>query len=135
MKLIISTIVTAILFFLLGWLFYGVIFAGHMSTMKLLMRPESDFKMWALIVGCLLQALLLSYIYMISYKGEAPLKEGAIYGFLIGILFSVPYVFFMWSSYQVGYRAILADAVGMGIRILLAGIIIGLIFGKKKVAA
>jgi|WetSurMetagenome_2_1015567.scaffolds.fasta_scaffold178369_2 hypothetical protein len=133
MKLIISTIVTAILLFLLGWLFYGVIFVGHLSTMYALMRPESDMKIWALIVGCLLQGLLLSIVYMRTYQGKSPFKEGLIYGLLIGFLFAIPYVFFMWSSYQITYRAVIADGIAMGIRILIAGIVIGLIFGKKKI--
>ena len=72
---------------------------------------------------------------MRTYKGESPFKEGITYGIMIGILFSVPYVFFMWASYRIGYRAVLADAFGMGFRILLAGILIGLVFGKKKIEA
>ena len=133
MKLIISTIATAILLILLGWLFYGVIFVGHLSTLYALMRPETDFKMWAVIIGSMLQGFLLSFVYMRIYEGKSPLREGLIYGLLISFLFSIPYVFYMWGSYQVTYRAVIADAVGMGIRILLAGIVIGLIFGKKKV--
>ena len=135
MKLVISTIVTAILFFLLGWLFYGVIFTGHLSSMQHLMRPDADLKMWSIALGCLFQGLMLSVIYMRTYKGESPIKEGFIFGILTGFLLALPYVFYVWGSYQVRYRAVIADGVGMGIRILIVCIVIGLIFGKKKTAA
>jgi hypothetical protein len=72
---------------------------------------------------------------MRTYKGESPIKEGFIFGILTGFLLALPYVFYVWGSYQVRYRAVIADGVGMGIRILIVGIVIGLIFGKKKTAA
>ena len=113
MKLIISTIVTAILFFLLGWLFYGVIFTGHLASMQHMMRPDADLKMWSIALGSLFQGLMLSVIYMRTYKGESPFKEGLIFGLLMGFLLALPYVFYVWGSYQVRYRAAIADGVGL----------------------
>ncbi|MBN1633275.1 MAG: DUF1761 domain-containing protein [Ignavibacteria bacterium] len=132
MKLIISTIVGAIIFFLLGWLFYGIIFADYFVTMKELMRPESDMKWWALIVAHILQALILSFLYMKTYKGESPLKEGFLFGLATGILMSVPYIFYMWASYKVTYKEIVPDGIILFVMIFIVGIVIGLIFGKKE---
>lgn len=134
MKLIISTIVVAIFFFLFGWLIYGVILANSLPNMAKLMRPMSDFKWWALIVGMIIEAFLLSFIYMKTFKGVSPFKEGFIFGFVIGLLKSLPYMFYMWASYQVPYREVVPDAISMGLTILIAGIIIGLIFGRKPIA-
>jgi len=39
----------------------------------------------------------------------------------------------MWASYQIPYKEVVPDAISMGLTILIAGIIIGLIFGKKPV--
>jgi len=133
MKLLISTIVIAIFLFLFGWLIYGVILVNSLPNMAKFMRPESDFKWWALIVGMIIEAFLLSFIYMKTYKGVSPFKEGFIFGFVIGLLKSLPYMFYMWASYQVPYREVVPDAISMGLTILIAGIIIGLIFGKKPV--
>ena len=132
MKLIISTIVGAIIFYLLGWFIYGVIFTDYFVTMKQLMRPENDMKYWALIVAHILQALILSFLYMKTYKGESPFKEGFLYGLATGILISVPYIFYMWSSYRVTYKEVVPDGILMFIMILIVGIAIGLIFGKKE---
>ncbi|MCU0371865.1 MAG: hypothetical protein MUE56_01315 [Ignavibacteria bacterium] len=132
MKLIISTIISTIVIFILGWLGYGIILKDFFVLMSKFMRPENDMKWWALIVGHILQGLLLSYFYMKIYKGESPLGEGFKYGFSVGLLISLPYLFFMWSSYNVTYQEAIVDAVYMGIRYLIAGIVIGLVFGKKS---
>lgn len=134
MKLLISTVVGFILFFLLGWLFYGVIFANHLQTLRIFMRPDSDFKMWAVMVGSLLQGLFLSILYMKTYKGENPLKEGIVFATIMSMLMSLPYVFYMWGAYLAKYRAVVADGAGMAIRIFIVCVVIALIFGKKETA-
>jgi hypothetical protein len=134
MKLLISTIAAFVLLFLFGWLLYGVLFVNHLSTMKHLWRPESDMKMWAVVVGNLLQGFFLSIIYMKTYKGENPFKEGIVYALLMSMLLSFPYVFYMWGTYQVRYPAVLADGAGMAVRLFIVCLVIALIFGKKAVA-
>lgn len=132
MKLVVSTIVSAIVLFILGFLFYWIVFStGHMGSYIHLLRPATDQKTWANIVGFLVQGFLMSYIYMKYYKGESPFKEGFLYGLYIGFLGSLPFLFFMWANYTVRYKAVVAEGLGMGFRILIAGIVIGLIFGKK----
>jgi hypothetical protein len=134
MKLLISTVVAFVLLFLFGWLLYGVICVNHLTSMRHLWRPDADIKMWAVLVGNLMQALFLSILYMKTYKGENPFKEGFIYGMLVSMLMAIPYVFYMWASYQVRYTAVLADGAGMAIRIFVVCVVIALIFGKKKTA-
>jgi hypothetical protein len=132
MKLVISTIVSSIVLLILAFLFYwGIFSAGYMSSFLHIMRCSGYSTLWANIVGSLLQGFLLSFVYKYYYKGESPFKEGLIYGLLIGFLVSVPYVFFMWANYAVRWKGVLADGIGMGFRYLVAGIVIGLIFGKK----
>ncbi len=131
MKLVISTIVSAIVLFLLAFLFYwGMFSAGYMSSFLHIMKSSGN-TMWANIVGSLFQGFFLSLIYKYYYKGESPFKEGLIFGLLIGLLTSIPYFFFMWANYLVKWKGVLADGIGMGFRLLIAGIVIGLIFGKK----
>jgi hypothetical protein len=132
MKLVISTVISAIVLFVLALLFYwGVFSAGYMLSYIHIMRPPEDQKILANIIGFLVQGFLLSYIYMKYYKGESPFKEGFLYGIYTGFLVSLPFVFFMWANYTVRYRAVIAEGLGMGFRLLIAGIVIGLIFGKK----
>lgn len=132
MKLVLSTIFSALALFILAFLFYwGVFSAGYMGSYIHIMRsPESQI-VWANIVGFLIQGFLLSVVYRYYYKGESPFKEGLVYGLLIGLLTSIPFVLFMWANYTVRWKAVLAEGAGMGFRFLIAGIIIGLTFGKK----
>jgi hypothetical protein len=132
MKLAISTLVSALVLFILGFLFYwGVFSAGYMSSYLHIMRPPEDSKIWANIAGFLVQGFLMSYVYMKYYKGESPIKEGFLYGLYIGFLVALPFIFFMWANYTVRYKGVIAEGLGMGFRFLIAGIVIGAIFGKK----
>ena len=132
MKIIISTIVSAIVLFILSWLAYGVIMAKSLAGFGNLMRSPDDMRMWAIIIGTVLQAFFMSWIYTMVYKGESPLKEGFIYGFMLSLLMDIPYVFFYWGSYNISYKLVIEDAVLMGIRTTIAGIVIALIIGKKE---
>lgn len=132
MKLVVSTIISTLVLFILAFLFYwGIFSAGYMGSFIHIMRPEAEQKIWANIVGFIMQGFLLSFVYMKYYKGEYPFKEGFLYGLYIGFLVSLPYIFFMWANYTVRYKAVIADGLGMGFRYLIAGIVIGLVFGKK----
>ena len=137
MKLIISTIVVAILLFLLGWLFYGMIFMKFFSThYALIQRTPEDMKLWSIGVGCLLEAFFLALIYPKGYKGGSPFSEGLKFGIYLGLLMGVPYVFFAWASMPVHYTAMIVDGAIMVVDIVLAGIVTGLIYGKiEKPAA
>jgi hypothetical protein len=122
MKLIISTIVGGIVFFVLGWLLYDVIFVSfYTQHFGAIMRSPDDYKLWAMIVGCFLEAFFLALIYPRFYKGGSSAKEGFMFGLLIGLLTSVPYVFFIWSSQPVTYVAAIVDAILMFIMVWIYG--------------
>ena len=135
MKLLYSTIASFIVLFLLGWLFYGVFLTKLMASYIPIMRPASDMKMWAVIVGYIFQSFFLSWIYQKFFQGVSPLKDGFLYGLYYSLLVILPMLFFMWATYQVTYPAAIADAIGMGIRIIIATIVIAYIFGKKEQVA
>ena len=131
MKLILSTIIGGIVFFILGWIIYGVIFMNFMhENYANIMRPEADMKLWAIAVANLLQAFFLAWIYPKGYKGGSPAKEGFMFGLFFGLLMGVPYVFYMWASYPVKWQAALVDGVVVGIMTLIVGLVIGLIYGR-----
>jgi len=133
MKLLISTIVSAVILLLLaGLTYWGFFSTGHLGSYLHIMRGPGSGTMWANVLGSLFQGLFLSLIYQYFYKGEAPLKEGFFYGLLMGLLMSIPVTLFMWANYTIRYTAAIADGMGMGFRILVACIVIGFIFGKKQ---
>ena len=66
-KILISGLVSGIAVFLLGYLFYGVIFMNTMEgmtgTATGVMREMDAMVWWALIVGNLIWGFLLAYIF------------------------------------------------------------------------
>ena len=131
MKLILSAIVGGIVLFVLGWIFYVLIFGGFMmDNFGKIMRTPDDYKLWAIIVANFLEALFLAWIYPKGYKGGSPAKEGFMYGIYIGLLMSVPYVFYIWAQYPIKWQAALLDGVLMLIMTIITGLVIGLVYGK-----
>jgi hypothetical protein len=131
MKLILSTIIGGIVFFILGWILYGMILMNFMQeNFGGMMRSPDDFKLWAIAVANLLQAFFLALIYPKGYKGGSPAKEGFMFGIYFGLLSGAPYVFYMWASYPVTWQAALIDGVIVTIMTVIVGLVIGLIYGR-----
>lgn len=135
MKLIISTIVGFLVLFLLGWLFYGILFMNYFGeAYENIARPMESFRMWAIIVANLLQALLISLIYSKFFnKGGSPFGQGINCGIWLGLYSSVPYIFYMYAGMQVNnWQALVVDGIIIGFMTVLATIAIALVYGQKK---
>ena len=135
MRLIISTIVVGIVLFMLGGLFFSLLFADYFKLhFGSMMRGENDLKLWAFAVGSLVRALFLYIIYSKGYKGGSPFMEGLRFGILIGLLFAVPYVFFEWGSTPVHYQPVVVEGVLQMVMLAVGGVLTGIIHGKKAAA-
>ncbi len=132
MKLIISTIVVGIVLFLLGGLFFSVLFADYFKTnySAMGMRSPDDMKIWAFAVGSVIRAFFLYWIYSIGYKGGSPFMEGLKFGILISLFSAVPMVFFIWGSSAVKYQPVVVDGVLQMVMLVIGGLLTGLIHGR-----
>ncbi len=131
MKLILATIVGGIVLFILGWVFYVLAFGSFITeNFGKIMRSPDDYKLWAIVVAQFLQALFLAWIYPKGYKGGSPAKEGFMFGIAIGLLTSVPYVFYIWAQYPVKWQAAVVDGIIMLVMTIITGLVIGLIYGR-----
>jgi len=137
-KFLMGTLVGGISFFLLGYLFYGVALMGFFTTHSTApagsMKAMGDFAWWALILGNLAGAALLTWIF---------LKLGSVRSFGSGFVTAATIGFFIalsWDliSYATGNHLDLtgtfADVV---VNALLNGIVGGIIgvvlgMGAKK---
>lgn len=133
MKLIISTIVYLVIGFLLGWLFYGIIFLGFMDKMgyAALMRGHASI-WWAMIIGYLIQGFFFAYIYDKYFRGNSPVLNGLKYAFLLSLLIYLPMVLFIWASYNVKYPGAIVDGLILTVITFVNAIVIALIYGKKE---
>jgi hypothetical protein len=135
MKLIISTIVTGIVLFLLGWVLYGFIFMDFFKVYySHLQRSPGDMKIWAIGVSCLLQGFFLAFLYPKFYKSGSGFSAGLKFGFYIGLFVGIPYIFSMWATMPITYKAVLVDAAILIVMMIIAGIITGLVYGNSLAA-
>ena len=80
---IIGGIVGGVVFFLLGWLFYGNLLADFFAKNSGYGSEDmAEFKWWALILGNVFSGLLLAYVFLKS--GVATVSAGAVTGAVIG---------------------------------------------------
>lgn len=118
-------IVGGIIDFLLGWLFYGIIFADTFPQPE-----ESSQSMIFIFLGCITFGLFVSYIYtqwaQISTAATGA-KAGAIIGLFIGL-------FFNFFNLAMGPEATMQlAALDVGISVVMTAIIgavVGLVNGK-----
>jgi hypothetical protein len=57
------------------------------------------------------------------------------FGILIGLFTGVPFVLFTWGGMPVHYKAVIADGCIMIVMMIIAGILTGVIHGKREVKA
>lgn len=134
-KITIAGIAGGVVYFLLGWLVYGMLmkdfYAEHMNNS--IMRPEADMIWWAMIASNLLWGILIAYIFnrwanITTFA--AGLSAGAMIYLLMGLAFSLG--FYAYSTMYNDTTGLLVDLV-MGIVMgAIVGGVVGLVLGKVK---
>lgn len=125
-------IVGGIVYFLLGWLFYGNLFAGyfkdHPGTAMGVERAMDQMVWWALILGNLIAGFLFAYIF--SKSGVATLASGLVTGAVLGLLMSCSMDLIMFATTNIYSKHILMADVGIStVMSAIAGAAIGAVMG------
>ena len=121
----ISGIVGAVVNFLLGWLFYGLLFKNNFEQ-----PTESSENLIFIFLGCLVFALFIAYIYAHWAQiktASTGAKAGAIIGFFTGLYFNF---FNMAMNSDATFQTMLLDVVLTIVMTGITGAFIGLILGK-----
>ncbi|MBK8296972.1 MAG: DUF1761 domain-containing protein [Saprospiraceae bacterium] len=100
-KIIIAAVIGGLSSFLLGWLFYGILFkealAGMAGSATNVMRADSEMVWWALIIGNLVIGYLVAFMWS-SWAGITTFMGGAKAGAIIGFLFSFGWDMLMYGT-------------------------------------
>ncbi len=132
---ILATLVGFVVFFLLGWLFYGFLlmdfYADNSGSATNVMRAEEDMVWWALIVGNLFQAYFLVYIFgkwanITTFSGG--FKAGAILGLILGLAMNLT---MYGTSNMMNLTGALVDPLVSMIMMGITGGVIGVMLGRK----
>jgi hypothetical protein len=135
-KFLIGTLVGGITFFLLGYLIYGMALSGffmkHSVAAAGAMKTMDQIVWWALILGNLASAALLSYIFLklgniSSFGGGA--RTGAAIGFFIAL--SMDLIRFATEN-SLDMTGTLTDVLVGTVMTAIAGGVIGVVLGMGK---
>jgi len=132
-KFIVGGIVGGILYFLLGWVIYGMLLKDFMSSNVAsgTMRADSDMIWWALIVGNLAMGFLLAYV---IGKGTVSASSGAGVGFVLGLLVCLGYdlISYATSTTINSLKVVAADVAATAVMSAIVGGIVGWVMGMSK---
>ncbi len=129
-KILIGGIVGGILFFLLGWLVYGILLMDYMNQHAGLKgnvnRGDADMQMIYILAGSMLQGILLAYV--LVRANVSSLMGGFLTGAILGFLISSSVDLSMYgTTYVFSKHSILADVIAATVITAIAGAVVVLI--------
>ena len=120
----------AIVMWLLGGAWHMWIMGGYYadnSVAEALAEPRMQF----IILGYVILALLMSYIYPKGYSGGGFVSEGLRFGALMGLVWVLPHAVILHGvEYGATGKLILVDAVWHLVEQGIGGIVMALIYGS-----
>lgn len=134
-KLLMGTVVGGITYFILGWIIYGMILMSMMAEYNnaSCMRADADMVWWAMILGNLGFAKMLTYVFLKTGNVNS-FGAGAQYGLVLAVLIAASYdlMMFATSTMVSNPMGIVVDVVASGIMGAIAGGIIAMVTRAKS---
>jgi uncharacterized membrane protein len=135
-KFFIGTLVGGIVFFFLGYLIYGMALSGfftrHSAAAQGSMKQMSEIVWWALILGNLASAALLSYIFL-KLGNIGSFGSGASTGAAIGLFVTLSMDLIHYATANtLDLTATIADVVVGIVMYAIVGGVIGALIGRGK---
>jgi hypothetical protein len=134
MKILKGTVFGGIVYFLLGWLVYGILLMDFLSANmnQCASKPAGDMVWWAIIASNLVTALFLTLV--LKWTGARGFTDGLKTGALFGILLTLSFDLSSWSMTTMfkSFLPLLVDvAVGTAV-MAIVGMMIVLLQGREK---
>lgn len=135
-KLAIGSVAGGVVYFLLGYLCYGVLLKDFFdsNTNPNFVADMEKMTWWALILGNLFSGALLAYIF-----GKANVSTaggGASTGFVVGLLVALSFDLIMYGVlHSTTIKAVAADVAVSAVMSAIAGAVVGWVLGMGKKAS
>jgi hypothetical protein len=132
---IMATLAGFVVLFMLGWLLYGMLLMDFFSTnagsATGVQKTEDEMVWWALILGNVLQAYLLVYIFG-KWANITTFAGGLQGGAMIGLILGYAYDLIMYGTANImNLTAALVDPLIAAVMMGVAGGVIGWVLGRK----
>ena len=128
-KLALAGIAGFVVMFISSGIWYMALMADYYDEQFAAVSREEPLMMW-IIIGYLVTALLLAYVYPFGYKGGNPVKEGLRFGFTMGLVMMLPMALITYAVNPVPGSALTVDTIYQVVEKSIGGIVIGLVYGK-----
>ena len=133
-KLIPALVVGFVVMFVLGFLWHSVIMTDfYQEQYKDVWR--ADTKIPFIVLGYLVLALLMAYLYPVGYKGGSPAAEGIRFGILIGLLWVLPHGLVSHATENITLTGIIVDAIWHVVEEGAGGIAVAMVYGAPAAGA
>jgi hypothetical protein len=136
MKILRGTVAGGIVFFLLGWLVYGVLLMNYMTANmnQCAARPMQEMIWWAMIASSLLTGLLLTMV--LKWAGAKAILDGLKTGAVFGVLLASGMDLGFWSMTKMynNFAVMVVDIVVYTLMMSVVGMLIVLLWGKDTAA-
>ncbi len=130
-KWFLAGLVGFVVMFILSGLWYMLIMdAFYREQVGALMREQYNFIF--IVLGYIVMAFLMSYIYPIGYKGGSPAKEGLRFGVLIGLLVWLSSNLILYGAHNMTFSATLVDSGWHVVEEGIGGLVIALVYGTAS---
>jgi hypothetical protein len=123
-NLVVSSVAGSVLYFLLGWVIYGMLFTN-------IYPPTDNQNMVLIYLGCLAFSALLAYVFL-QWASISDPKTGARAGGIIGLLYGAGLNFFMYSSMTPNYPNIALDIILNAVMGAITGAFIAFVISRLK---
>ena len=136
-KFILAGIAGGIVYFLLGWLIYGILLSDFMKSNagSATGVDREEMVYWSLIVGNLFSGFLLSYIFT-RLANISTAGGGAMAGAVVGLLVCAGFDFTMYGvSNLTTLTGLIVDILAFTVLSAIAGAVVGAVAGSGKKGA
>jgi len=133
-KLLIGFVLVYVVFAALDTFVNAVLLAPSYESVSHLFRPSEEMKLWVIYVSYVFFAFFFTFIFSKGYEGKGVL-EGVRYGFYVALMMALPYNYMSFAVMPVPYSMAFQGFLYATIELIMCGVVLALVFGKKVSAS
>lgn len=126
-KLVLGAVAAFVVMFAASWVWHEALMADFYQAEAMPMRASP--MMWAVAAGYGVLALLMAWMYPKGHEGGSAWAEGAKFGAVIGILWTVPIQLILYGVMEGAFSMVYVDGGWHLVEQALGGIAIAMVHG------
>ncbi|NHZ86847.1 MAG: hypothetical protein GWP19_13395 [Planctomycetia bacterium] len=130
-KFLLASLAVFITLQILDFVIHNLLLGSVYESIQEVFRPDMMDKMWIMYLTGAIFSLLFVYIFSKGYEGKG-LIEGAKYGLIIGLFFSLVGSYNQYVVYPLPYSLVLKWFIYGTIELIIAGVVLALVYKPKE---